>query len=251
MSIKKFFALASIVVASGIANGATVIDTFDNASLLRSAPPAANGDAFGTSTSGFARTLTSTASGNFVDTAINSTTTPGKLSHSQGAGVFGSSLVTYALGGLNLSEGGMANAFRIQLDSVDLNGILGVVVNGTSTVTLNTTQILITNSFALPSYADFLFSGFSGVDFSSVTSVGFLIDGTNTAALDATVDNFGTVCSALEVPGGIKGVSGGAGANPAAGNCATVTHVPEPGSISLIGLALFGLGAARRYTKKA
>lgn len=243
MVLNKIALAAGLVAVAGVANAATLIDNFDSAALARTAPPALTNDAFGTTTTGYTRTLTTTASGNFVDTAINSVTNPGKLSHSQGAGVTGSSLVTYALGGIDLTEGGMSNAFRIQLDSVDLFGILGVVVNGTATKTLTTDSLFIQNGGILPSYADFLFSDFAGVNFTSVNSVSFLIDGTNTAALDATIDNFGTVCSALTD-------SGGSGATPRAGSCAPAV-VPEPGSMGLIGLAILGLGLTRRFAKKA
>ena len=73
-----------------------------------------------------------------------------------------------------------------------------------------------------------------------------MIDGTLTAALDASIDDFGTVCSAAIATGGI---GGGPGFVPGTGTCAPV-HVPEPSGVALVGLALAAVGMTRRYTRK-
>ena len=233
--------LATMALAAS-AQAGLVIDNFDGATTVSASPPTVSDAAFGTSSGGYARTLTTTASGSFVDTAINNSTTPGRLSHSQGAGVTGSSALTFAMSDVDLTDGGLANAFRLQLFSVDLNGDLIVSVSdgvNSATKLLTTNEILIANGLALPSYADYVFGDFAGVDFTSINSVTFTISGLRQDALDATVDNFETVCSNLTA-------SGGSGTNPAAGTGCTPNQTPEPASLALFGLAALGAVAARR-----
>lgn len=245
--LTKIAVLGAISAAAFGAQASLLIDDFNTATMAVSAPPGVTGLAFGTSSGGYVRSLTTTTVGAFLDTAINSSSTPGKLSHSQGAGVTGESNLSYALSvtGLDLTEAGLSNAFRLQLDTVDLNILLGVrVFDGvnSASISLNSLAIVIANLGVLPSYVDFLFSGFAGVDMTSVDSVTLLIDGRATASVDATVDNFGTVCSA-------NTVSGGSGANPSIGICGN--HVPEPDALALVGLALIGLSLTRRATRRA
>ena len=235
------FLLTALALAAS-AHAGLVIDNFDGPTIAVAGPPAVTDAAFGTSSGGFARTVTTTASGNFVDTAINSSTTPGRLSHSQGAGVTGSSAISFAMSDEDLTDGGLANAFRLQLFSVDLNGDLIVSVSdgvNSASKLLTTNAILIANGLALPSYADYVFGDFAGVDFTSVNSVTFTISGLRQDALDATVDNFETVCSNLTS-------SGGSGTNPGAGTSCTPNQTPEPASLALFGLAALGAAAARR-----
>lgn len=213
-----------------------VIDDFNGTSFSASAPLSGAGAA--NSSAGYARTVDATTTGTFTDVGINTLTTPGVYSHSQGAGVFGTSQINYALGGLDLDND--ANAFRIQLVSIDLSGFFGVTVDGVS-VSLSSTAVIIANGGTLPSYADILFSSFAGVNWDSVSTVSLFIDGSNTVAMDATLDNFGTVCSSATA-------SGGVGTNPQAGSC-TPPSVPEPAMLSLLGLGFASMGLIRRRRK--
>ncbi len=193
----------------------------------------------GNSSSGYTRTVDITSSGNFTDAAINTATTPGVYAHSQGAGVTGYSQVNFNLGGIDLTEGGTQNAFTVLLDSVDLNGFIGVIVDGVS-ASLSTTSIIVDNGGVVPSFADFLFSDFAGADLTNVSTVSLFIDGTGQEALDASIDLFSTTCSGLSA-------SGGSGVNGTAGTCTPPPSVPEPGILFLMSGALLGMFGIRKF----
>lgn len=224
--------LGTVSVASA---APIIIDNFNGSTFTSNAPIAIA--AAGTGSSGYTRTATATTSGPNTNIQINTSSNTGVYAHSQDSGVTGYSQINYNLGGIDLDE--EANAFRIQLNSIDLGGFFGVIVDSIS-YQLSSTAVIISNGGTLPSYADILFSSFSGVNWNSVNTVSLFVNGNSTPALDASLDNFGTVCSAATA-------SGGVGTNPAAGNCTPpTTNVPEPAMLGLMGLGLAAMGATRR-----
>ncbi|GEM_PF-4971606 len=225
----------SIALSAGSANAA-MIDDFNGDVFNSTSAPLTNAAA-GNSSVGYARTITATSSGISTDIAINTPTNPGVYAHSQSSGVTGYSQIDFALGGIDLTSG--ANAFSVTLASADLGGVFGVIADGVS-VSLTTNTVLLSSGLTFPGVAEFLFSDFAGVDFTSVNTVSLFIDGTGTAALDMSIDSFGTTCSALNA-------TGGAGKDGTIGNCSTDTsNVPEPAPLALLSMGLVAFGFGRR-----
>lgn len=232
--------IAAGVFTLGCANAhALMIDTFDGTGPIDLSAPQTN-TAVGNSTGGFARLLTSITSGTDTNVQIDTATNPGVYAHSQDSGVTGYSQIDYALGGVDLTESGSQNAFRIELAGADLSGLFGVIVDGVS-VSLNTTDIIFgTGPSFPPGFGDFVFSDFSGVDFSDVQQVSVFIDGQGTSALDASIDSIGTTCTDL--------TSSGVSSPNNVGVCEP-TDMPSPGPLALIAAGLFGLVGIRHYKK--
>lgn len=227
------------ILAAGSVNALT-IDTYDGTGPFTLDAPQTNA-AVGSSSAGKARTLTSTTSGASTNVQIDTVTNVGVYAHSQSSGVTGTSGITYDLTGVDLTQadplsGLPSNAFRIQLASADLSGLLFMTV-GTVTQTLSTTAIILAAG-GLPAYADFLYSSFAGSGFNFLTG-GFVtlgVNGSATAALDVSIDAFTTVCSTLPE-------NGGAGGSVSGNRCA---QTPVPGALWLMGVGLGALGIVTR-----
>ncbi|MCP3909167.1 MAG: PEP-CTERM sorting domain-containing protein [Oceanicoccus sp.] len=226
----------TLMLSAGSAT-AIVIDDFSGNAYSASAP--STGDAAGISSSGFARTVDITTSAGDTTVKLNSGASLGAYSHSQDAGVTGTSQVTFDLGGLDVTEGSTQNAFRLGLISVDSNGIIGINVDGAAS-SLSTNSIIIANNYVLPSYADFLFSDFVGtVDFTNVNTFTISVDGSAQAALNTEISIVGTACSGLSS-------SGGSGSGTDSTDCEPTGNIPEPTTLVLMTLGLAGLGYRRR-----
>jgi len=239
--MKKIALLAALAFAGSAQ--ADMIDNFNSTGAFDLNAPQA-GTAVGSASGSFgalARTLTSTTSGTDTNVQIDTVTNVGVYAHSQSASVSGTSYIEYTMADLDLNNN--LTAFRVKLTQVDLAGSITVYANdgtNSSTVSLTTNTILTASGLAFPAYADFLFSDFAGVDFNSINVVRLGVNGSTTTALDAVIDEFETVCSALTS-------SGGSGKIPGTGNCnPTPPSVPEPATLGLLGLGLLGLGAMRR-----
>lgn len=245
--MKKLALLTALVLSS--AAQADIIDNFSVNDFSYSTNQ--TNTAVGNSSAGYARTLNATTNG--VGTFI--TRQVGFPQHNfqqhNYSGALATSSLTYDLGGaLNLTAGapgpgnpaGGKNAFRVSLTmlnpssgSADVDVAITAYNGATAaTVTLDTLTML-SGSLDNHSYADFLFSDFAGIDFTAVTSVRLAIDGT-AAATQLVLDDFETVCTPLP--------TGSAGKNPPGDAC--TPSIPEPASLSLLGLGLFGLAALRR-----
>lgn len=161
----------------------------------------------------------------------------GKVQHSQDAGVAGASYFVYdgagdtntslpidvdgdGLGGVDLSN---STKFVFTIDFADLavTNVLGVrVYSGDGNFSeLNQSLPAIGSTTTV----DFLFSNFAvtsgtGADFSNVGAIVFFINGQTEQALDVVIDKFET-----DEP-----------------------VIPEPATLTMLGLGLAGLGAIRR-----
>jgi len=192
--------------------GLSWIDDFNGDSFGPITAPLGSADA-GVSSNGDPRTIDAQSSGANTSISINSGNSIGAFSHSQDSGVLGLSQVDYDLGGLDLTVAGTMNAFRVGLNSIDLGGFFGVIVDGVS-IELSSSTVLLQNNNVMPSVADILFSDFFGVDFTSVNSLSLFVDGSTTQAFDVSFNMIGVVCSGLNS-------SGGSGAQGMNGNCIT------------------------------
>ncbi len=227
--------LASALMLGAGSASAVVIDNFTGDTYSADAP--LTGASAGTSSAGYTRTVDATTSGVSTTIQINTLTNTALYAHSQESGVTGTSQLNFDLGGLDLTGGGTLNAFRIGLNSIDLDGWFGIIVDSIK-VELSSNSVLIDNGLATPSYADILFSDFGLADLANASTLSLFVDSKTTAALDASFFMLETVCSGLAS-------SGGSGVNGTNGNC-NISTVPEPGTLVLLGLGLAGMARIGR-----
>lgn len=236
---RTLFASVLALAASGAQ--AAVIDSFGGTGPIDQNAPL-NNFAAGNSSSGFARLLQATTSGDFTNVQIDTATNPGVYAHSQGAGVTGFSQIDYTLGGFDLTEAGTQNAVRVELAGADLSGVFGLIVDGVS-ISLTTNEALLASGLSFPAFGDFVFTDFAGVDFTNVNSVSVFIDGNNQDALDASIDLISTTCTDLTSSGGSTPNNVGTCAAP------PPPGVPSPAPLALMAAGLVGLAGVRRLKK--
>ena len=121
--------------------------------------------------------------------------------------------VDYALGGVDLTDGGTNDTILIGINSIDLSALFTASVNGVSG----------SAGVSAQGNLNFLFSDFAGVDFSNVTSLSFTVDSNGVDDGDSSFTFIGI--DDLQP---------------------NVSSVPLPAGALLLGTALFGLGFARR-----
>lgn len=243
---KKILGLAlAATFTTGAANATITLDGFNSGGVVTSfnalganGPSIETGSADSISTDrSLTSEITSQAGQNFLDASANAAGAvglPGLFSISLGAGVNGESALDWGtFSATDLTEGGMSNAVRFILPSMDLIGTeLILTLNGTSS-SFTTNIDTLTNAALGDATVDFLLSDFTGV--TAITSASFQIIGVEN--LDLTIDSVGTVCSG--------NTSTGNGSN---GQCSPVT-APEPMPLALLGIGLAAFSLRRLKTK--
>lgn len=218
---QTFVAAATLCAMSGAASAATIaIDTFGDS---QGPVQAQNGGTVADSaTTGFAlggsRLIT-------VENAAGTGLTQGEVNPGFG-GVFafsndaltsGSATLDYALGGVDLTDGGTNDTIVASVLQIDLGMLVGMTIDGVSQgVTVGNTGNL-----------NFAFTDFAGVDFTNVNDIQLSFDANGLPAVDATIDFLGAEDLI---------------ANPVT----SMPTVPLPAGGLLIVTALAGLGALRR-----
>lgn len=130
----------------------------------------------------------------------------GQLTFSNDAGVQGQMSVVYnglgdsGLGGVDLTDGGVSDAFAFDIVAADVN--VGYTISVTDILGISSTSSIgYTGSFVTNKTALVSFSEFTGVDLTSVDSVILsLVDIQTDFAADTTLDNFRTLDTTPAVP---------------------------------------------------
>lgn len=215
--------------------GAVIIDDFSTTPQMVEAdpPPVPNTDASevaSASSLGGWRDLFAEVTASPFNTDLAFEANFGTLATSAGGGVEGSTAVTWdgndgdgevvdttGLGGIDLTGGGTANGFDLNLLSIDLDVSVAITV-WDMVGSMSTASFLAANLDS----DSFAFSSFTGVDF---TNVGALQLG-----FQSTTPSFDVVVTLLET----NNISGG-----------PVMPVPLPGTALLFGVGLIGLRLLR------
>jgi len=247
--MKKQLALALALTGLLAANTASalVIDNFDTGAGYNSTSPQ-TGNSAGTSSAGYARSVTSTGTGGTTNVQINNGTNTGVYAHIQSsATTIGTSLISYDLGtGVNLTQpvgGFTANAFEIDLTKAlnvptasPAGGRVFIIAYNGATFVKKNLEInpIVALAGGTPAYAQFLFSDFTGINFTNVTKIELGFNSNVAAAMEVSVSSLETVCT--------TGTTGGSGSSPGAHACT----IPAPGALWLVGLGLGLVGGVTR-----
>lgn len=233
---------ALLVVAN--ANATLVIDDFTSGNFSADTdnntyPLSQTGSMLGGS-----RDVDATAVGSNLTTSVGSNL----YTHDQAVGVTGTSTLTWdGFSSVDVSESGLSNSIQVTLDAIDTfdlppaNTIDIILTDSDSSdsvsVALDNTVFIQVASFGSANL-DFLFSDYSGIDFTAVTEIQMFIDGTTSAATEYNFSLVQTFCSANTS----SGVSAGAGL------CVPTSpdDVSTPATLALILAGLFGLRRIRR-----
>ncbi|MEM6455548.1 MAG: IPTL-CTERM sorting domain-containing protein [Acidobacteriota bacterium] len=217
-----FFALCALLLLGGTAQAQQIIiDDFGGTAQSVTATGVGNTDsdsAVDGAVLGGERDLLTTVAGGggSIVVDVNSVGDPGVLTHAQGSGVTGTTLVVWdgadgdplaldatGLGGLDLTSGGLANAFQLDIASDDLPiDIVLRVYTDAGNVSERTVSLpgLIgigpnpPASYVIP-FSAFAATVGAGADFSSVGAIEALIDGSIFSDVDLRVDLLATTAT--------------------------------------------------------
>ncbi len=213
------------------ANPDTLIDHFTSSQTVTVSgagtnPVTASGQLDDTNILGGERDILVTRTGGSgIVEAYSNVATSSYLTHGQGAGTLGSTLLTYdgndssnslnptGLNGKDLTNGGTDDRFQVLVPTSDQGAVLKITV-WTNASSCSSQTITISTAVTNPTTLNFVYTGFttgtgctSAATFSNAGAIQLLIDGRSTTALDMTIDlitTAGAPTSAVLLSGGVQ-----------------------------------------------